>query len=702
MRFELTTSAGEFQAMIAANDRWLSLPGAVVRLRGVCAAVTNQKRQLTGIRLWVSSSRFVEIEDPAPEDPFAVNLRSVASLRQFGALSTMNRRVRVAGVVVHHEVGRSIYLQEGGESLLVLSRDPAPLQPGDRVDAVGFPGRENSRVVLREAVVRRAGSGVELAPVRIENIADIDAELDGRLVQVESTLLDVGEHEGGLELISQQNGTAFEAQLGAVGSAEALKLVPGALLSMTGVYQVEFDEYRRPHEVRITLRSPEDVTVLKQPSWWTIPRVLALAGVLFVCVVLGFGWVVALRRRVREQTGVIHEQFQKEKAARLEAALARASKLESLGVLAGGIAHDFNNLLTVILGNVSLAKLDARIESETVHCLTESERAALRARDLTQQLLTFAKGGEPMRAATRLPDVVRESAQFALHGSKVRCEFEIPPDLWPADVDKGQIGQVVHNIILNASQAMPQGGLINITLRNEEMAENRHSLKPGRYVKVTVADSGSGIAPDLLPRIFEPYFTTKKQGSGLGLATVHSIVKKHDGTVEVSSKLGHGTTISVWVPAAASTPPSSVERVAIDPKQSGRILLMDDEATIRQLGSAVLRRIGFNVTTVTDGAAVISEYSAAFAAGRSFDLVILDLTVPGGTGGAEAMEKLREMDPSVCAIVSSGYSSDPVMANYRAYGFRGRVPKPYAANDLAQVVNSVLQERNEPSPVSAV
>ncbi len=699
MRIELTTSAGEFHAMIAPHERWRKLPGAVVRVRGVCAAITNQKRQLTGVRLWVASSRFIEIEEPVPEDPFAVTARSIASLRQFGALSTMNRRVRVGGVVVHHEVGRSINLQDGAEGLLVLSRDQSVLQPGDRIDAVGFPGRENSRVVLREAVVRRLSAGEEPQPVKIADIAQIDVELDGRLVRVDSTLLDVGKHDNGFELVAQQDDTIFEASLDRTEAGQIAALVPGSWLSLTGVYEVQFDEYRRPHEVRIQLRSPDDVVVLRHPPWWTTRRVLALAGVLFVVVVLGLGWVMALRRRVREQTGVIREQFQKEKAARLEAALARASKLESLGVLAGGIAHDFNNLLTVILGNVSLAKLDSRMESETVLCLTESERAAMRARDLTQQLLTFAKGGEPMRAATRLPDVVREAAQFALHGSKVRCEFEIAPDLRPADVDKGQIGQVVHNIIINASQAMPQGGLIHISLRNEDIGEGRSALKPGRYVKLSVVDNGSGIPPEMLARIFEPYFTTKKQGSGLGLATVYSIVKKHDGHVEVQSKLGEGTTILVWLPAAAAAKTGNDE--ANPPAHSGgRILLMDDEAPIRLLGAAVLKRAGFAVTAVNDGAAVVSEYAAASAAGRPFDLVILDLTVPGGMGGAEAMGKLREMDPDVCAIVSSGYSSDPVMANYRAHGFRGRVPKPYAADDLNAVVQSLMRERK--SAASAV
>jgi signal transduction histidine kinase/CheY-like chemotaxis protein len=502
--------------------------------------------------------------------------------------------------------------------------------------------------------------------------------------------------EKGFELVMQAGSVIFEAQIAIRSAVVPDGWVPGSRAALTGVYQIQFDEYRRPHSVHLQLRTPGDVQILQRASWWTLKRALIAIAILAVALVLGFGWVVALRRRVQQQTGLIREQIESEKAARLEAALTRASKLESLGVLAGGIAHDFNNLLTVIMGNLSLAKLDGRIEAETVQCLSESERAASRARDLTQQLLTFAKGGEPMRMSTRLPDVVREAAEFALHGSKVRCEFDIASDLWPADVDKGQIGQVVHNIIINASQAMPHGGHIQIVLRNDEITGNgRSGLAAGRYVKLSCIDTGSGITPENVARIFEPYFTTKSQGSGLGLATVYSIVKKHQGHIEVSSKLNEGTTFHVWVPAATHPPAAAkLDAVAKKPK-AGRVLLMDDEAPIRLLGAAVLKRMGLEVTSVNDGAAVVSEYAAAIASDRPYDLVVLDLTVPGGMGGAEAMEKLRSMDSDVWAIVSSGYSSDPIMANYRESGFRGRVPKPYGASELTEVVNAVMSERKK-------
>jgi signal transduction histidine kinase/uncharacterized protein YdeI (BOF family)/ActR/RegA family two-component response regulator len=688
----LSTSAGEFYAMLAGpHERWTKLEGAVIRVRGVCGAITNERRQLIGIRMWVPMSRDVEIEEAAPEDPFAYPQRSIASLRQFSSVSSLNRRVRVAGVVIHHVPGGVIHLQDGAEGLAVLSRSTVPLAVGDRIEAVGFPGRENSRVVLREAVYRRVGSEESPPVIRLKEIAPIDAERDGRLVRVEGRLLDLGAHERGLRLIVQSGATIFEALLSGERMIPPEDWRPQSQIALTGVYEIQFDEYRRPNTARIQLRTVADVEVLKRAPWWTTGRAFGVAGALAVVLVLGFGWVLALRRRVHRQTGVIREQEESERAARLEAALTRASKLESLGVLAGGIAHDFNNLLTVVMGNLSLARLDPRIEADTVRCLAESERAAERARDLTQQLLTFAKGGEPMRAPIRLPDLVREAAHFALHGSNVRCEFTIAPDLWLASVDKGQIGQVVQNIVLNASQAMAGGGCVRIIMKNEELAGPRSGLAAGRYVVLQFADTGCGIAPENLARIFEPYFSTKTQGSGLGLATVYSVVTKHHGHVEVKSTVGTGTTFTVWLPAVAETSaPPPAEPPA--PPAASRVLLMDDEPSIRALARTVLKRAGCDVTAVEDGAAAVSEYSAAIAAGRAFHVVILDLTVPGGMGGAETMRRLRAIDPQVCAIVSSGYSSDPVMANYQDYGFRARVPKPYQASDLVQAVKRLLPD----------
>jgi two-component system, cell cycle sensor histidine kinase and response regulator CckA len=344
-----------------------------------------------------------------------------------------------------------------------------------------------------------------------------------------------------------------------------------------------------------------------------------------------------------------------------------------------------------VMGNISLVLSDRKIDVEAEHCLRDSERAALRARDLTQQLLTFSKGGAPVRSAVLLSDVVRESAGFALHGSNVRCDFDFGPNVWPADADKGQVAQVVHNVVINAVQAMPTGGVVSITLRNAEVAQGEiATLAAGRYLKLTIADEGAGISPDHLSRIFDPYFTTKQRGSGLGLATVYSIIKKHAGHLEVASKLGVGTTFSIWLPAADGFVEELATKESALLKRSGRALVMDDEPSIRAFMTNLLQRIGLEVTAVEDGAAAVKEYFSAKETDAPFVLVVLDLTVPAGMGGAEAMEKIRTLDPEVCAVVSSGYSKDPVVADYRAHGFRGIMPKPYNFDDVMRVVGGIL------------
>jgi PAS domain S-box-containing protein len=381
---------------------------------------------------------------------------------------------------------------------------------------------------------------------------------------------------------------------------------------------------------------------------------------------------------------------------RLEQELVRATRLESVGILAGGIAHDFNNILTGVMGNLALAQLDIEAKSEAGARLREAEKATLRARDLTQQLLTFAKGGEPVRASVQLSVIVRETATFALHGSNVKPIYHLPGDLWPADADKGQIGRVVQNLVINAIQAMPTGGTLRLTARNEKITDLSHpGLIPGYYVQIAIADTGEGIKPEHLPRIFDPYFTTKQTGSGLGLAAVYSIIKKHRGHVDVDSTVGQGTTFRIWLPAIydavvdATTPPMPLSPV----KFAGRVLFMDDEEVIRRMAVLMLQRLGFEVECAIDGAEAVAKFRKARAEKRAFTLVIMDLTVPGGMGGREAIIQLRGIDPEVKAVVSSGYSSDPVLANYRAHGFCGVVAKPYRLDDFIQALREALSER---------
>jgi PAS domain S-box-containing protein len=379
---------------------------------------------------------------------------------------------------------------------------------------------------------------------------------------------------------------------------------------------------------------------------------------------------------------------------RIEEELIKAQKLESLGVLAGGIAHDFNNLLTAILGNVSLAKLYAKPGDKVIARLEEAEKASLRAKDLTQQLLTFSKGGAPVKKTASIADILRDSAKFALRGSNVRCTFSIPENLWPVEIDEGQISQVVHNLIINAYQAMPDGGAIRVSAENVLLGPDHDlslTLNLGKYVSLSVTDEGHGIPSHLVSKIFDPYFTTKKKGSGLGLATSYSILKNHDGMITVDSELGAGATFRIYLPVSAR---KELEKKSAKEKPisgQGRVLVMDDEEILRDFVGELLELLGYDVNFACDGVETIAAYSKAQEQGRPYDCVLMDLTIPGGMGGKEAIQRLLEIDPNVKAIVSSGYSDDPVMADYRKYGFCGVVAKPYDAEELSEVLHKVIE-----------
>jgi PAS domain S-box-containing protein len=375
---------------------------------------------------------------------------------------------------------------------------------------------------------------------------------------------------------------------------------------------------------------------------------------------------------------------------------AKASKLASLGLLAGGIAHDFNNILTAILGNISLARALSPPAEQLDSALTEAERACIRARQLTQQLLTFAKGGAPIKKTLRLDRLLTESASLALSGSSVSWSALVDPDLWPVKADEGQLSQVFNNIIINAQQAMPRGGRVSLTAENIFEPGDRweYGLKvtAGPYVKVSTRDEGTGIPEKDRGRIFEPYFSTKEKGSGLGLATSHSIVKNHGGYITVISAVGEGTTVSVCLPAVlAGKVDDAVESVEAEPLGGGRVLVLDDEAPIRALATSLLRLLGYEAETVGSGEAAIERYKSAQAQGRPFDVVMLDLTIPGGMGGREVIQALVELDPHVKAIVFSGYTQDAVMASYREYGFKAVVPKPFTPRELSKALREVSE-----------
>ncbi|MPY86710.1 MAG: PAS domain S-box protein [Luteitalea sp.] len=399
------------------------------------------------------------------------------------------------------------------------------------------------------------------------------------------------------------------------------------------------------------------------------------------------------------QMGVVLGARDVTEGIRLERERVRASKLESLGVMAGGIAHDFNNVLTAVVGNLALAQQrNEQLSDDTTMWLEEAEKACLRARGLTHQLLTFSKGGDPVKRSTYVGGLVDAAVRFAVRGSNVRCLVDAPPDLWPVEVDEGQFEQVVNNIVINAQQAMPRGGVIEVRCANVWASPPNAELpvqdKP--FVRIGIRDHGTGIAPEDLTRIFDPYFTTKLSGTGLGLAVAHSVIKGHGGFINVESVDGSGANFNIFLPRALrTTVQPAVSPTASVPRGAGRILVMDDERMISDVTGAMLRALGYESEAVSDGRQALERYRAAQQASQPFSAVIMDLTIPGGMGGVEAVGHLRELDPQARVLVVSGYADSGVLADYAQHGFDALLPKPFSLRDLALALSSLLKPEGE-------
>ncbi len=381
--------------------------------------------------------------------------------------------------------------------------------------------------------------------------------------------------------------------------------------------------------------------------------------------------------------------------AKYEQQMQQSQKLESLGVLAGGIAHDFNNLLGGIFGYIDIAMKDCTNDNASA-CLSKAINTIDRARGLTQQLLTFAKGGAPIKKTGALFPFVKDTAHFALSGSNVSCNFEVRADLWQCSFDKNQIGQVIDNIVINAQQAMPAGGTIVISAKNVTVKEAQHPvLAQGNYVVIAIKDNGIGIPHAIISSIFDPFFTTKTKGHGLGLATCYSIVNRHGGYIAVESEPGKGSTFSVFLPAAADSPDTAIQEHFVTHTGQGTFIVMDDEEVIRETLGSMLESFGYSVIYKVNGHEAIEYFKKAFEAGSKVSGMIFDLTIPGDMGGKEAIKEIRKIDAAVPVFVASGYAEDLAMANPTEFGFTASMCKPFRRIDLAKMLNKWMPDTHQ-------
>jgi PAS domain S-box-containing protein len=400
---------------------------------------------------------------------------------------------------------------------------------------------------------------------------------------------------------------------------------------------------------------------------------------------------VPLRDTQGEIIGVLgsYEDITQRKLAEEE--LSKAQKIESLGLLAGGIAHDFNNILMVIMGNIAMAKALLSPTDTVYDRLTTAETAASKAHDLARRFLTFAKGGTPLKRSISVANLIKTYSRLTLSGTSSTCAYTLPGDLWSIDADEGQIGQALTNIFMNADQATPEGG--TITVHGENMiisAEDNLPLNSGRYVKISIKDEGKGIPEQHLGKVFDPYFTTKKKGSGLGLTSAFSIVKKHEGLLTVDSSEGSGTTFTLLLPASSSPDSSATIAEHTVYSGSGKILVMDDDEMVLEVIGTMLERLGYHVNFACNGEQALEKYIQAQESGDPYDAVIMDLIIPIGMGGREAMELLHAIDPQARVIISSGYSNNSVMTDYASYGFCDVIVKPYRLSDLSKKLQQVI------------
>jgi PAS domain S-box-containing protein len=699
------TESAELVA-IRAKDEFGDLGRAfnemVLQLKESRAQLRNYTQQLE-FKVAESTAHLKEANEQLRQD-IQVRLEAEKALRQTTQkLQTIFNASPLAIYVLDRE-GKVLMWNPASERIFgwseteVLEKSLPLISPDKFEEFQGLLQRTKNGVALQGVeLTRRQKDG---SPLEISLYAAPLYDDQGQVSAIMSLAADITERHRAQEEIRQAHDaleSVFAGSVDAIGAVDREGNFSKWNKAAEELFGFSFEEMQQRHSSELYADPGEFMAMLVQLRQRGFLRNYEISmkkrdGAVFPCSLS----IRRLRNLEGRVTGSIAVGRDLSEAKLAEGERQKISKMEAIGTLAGGIAHDFNNILTAIIGNISLAMLDVQVKGDSRDSLAQAERACMQAQNLSRQLLTFSKGGAPIKKTIAVKELLTESASFACRGSQVNYRLSLPDDLWAVEADPGQINQVFQNLVINAVQAMPNGGMITILGENLTVAAgNGLHLAPGNYLKISFKDQGMGIKPDHLPKIFDPYYTTKEKGSGLGLATSYSIIQNHRGHIIVESKLEEGTAFHVYLQASdrnVTHPPRDDGELS---HGHGKVLVMDDEPMVGEVLGRMLRTLGYEVSWVKDGAKAIEFFTRAQDMDDPFATVILDLTVPGGMGGKEAMERLKKIDPQIKAIVSSGYSDDPVMADFRSYGFFDVIAKPYRITELDKVLKKVLPEKNK-------
>ncbi|MBI2682643.1 MAG: response regulator [Acidobacteriales bacterium] len=668
------------------------LPDAQIKVSGACRTLYNNKRQRIGFELQLASADRLKVVHPAPQDPFQAVLAPIKDLLSFTPQGQFVHRMKVRGWVTLQRASGSTYMADGTGAIF-LQRPAAPnLNPGDEIEAAGFPDYFDNNVVLRDAIVRTTGGHQVPLPRVLATTDELDDRYNNEFVQLNGTVVSQRQNN----LVLQVGKQTFDAELDVRNRNAHLPRFEGNTeVQVQGIYWTRPSESGRIVSYRLFLRTADDIRVLRTPSWWTLPRIGRLLGLVTIFGLLGFFWVWMLRRQVRNQTSLLRRQHDQE--LQLKEQLRQAQKLEAVGRLAGGIAHDFNNVLTVIRGYSEILLAEHNPNDPEHEPLEEIRKAADRASALTAQLLAFSRQQVLAPRTLELNTILDnlEKMLRRLLSTEVVMQLRRDPALWPVKADPTQMEQVIMNLVVNANDAMPQGGTLTIETRNVTLddlfAKEHLGVAAGQYARVSVTDTGVGMSPDLTSRIFEPFFTTKEQGrgTGLGLATSYGIVKQSGGHIEVLSRLGSGTTFHVYLPAAEvveEMPRAAEPEATASHRGHETVLLIEDEEGLRTLVRRVLSAQGYVVLDAPDPETAL-ELSRDHRG--PIHLLLTDVVLKEGNGQVVAQEITRAR-PETKVIFMSGYSQDAVLQHGQLRPNTAFLSKPFTTAALAAKVRETL------------